>query len=78
MKLSYDPKYNIAYIALREKTEAVETLHISDELNIDIGGDGKIYGIELLNAAQQLQAGKNLPLTVTNETAGIHHEIPLN
>ena len=35
MKIIYDPKYNIAYIQLREKIKDVETLKISDEVNID-------------------------------------------
>jgi len=56
MKLSYDARYNVAYIYLREKTAEVETIQISDELNVDLAPDGKIYGIELLNANEQLQA----------------------
>ena len=35
MQLTYDPRHNIAYIRLREKSDEVETLRISDELNID-------------------------------------------
>ena len=54
MKLTYDPKYNSGYIAFRDKTAQVQTLHISDELNIDMAPDGTIYGIELLNANEQL------------------------
>ena len=50
MKLTYDPRYNIAYLQLHEKTAQVETLHISDKLNIDLAPDGTVYGIELLNA----------------------------
>lgn len=76
MKLSYDPRYNIAYIALRSKTEAVETLRISDELHIDIGMDGKIYGIELLSANQQLKQDDNV--TVVNEAIGKSQQIPLS
>jgi uncharacterized protein YuzE len=41
MKINYDPKYNIAYIQLREKSSEVENNKISDELNIDIAPDGK-------------------------------------
>ncbi len=55
MKLSFDPRYNIAYLHLREKTIGVETIRISDELNIDLSPDGKIFGIEFLNANEQLQ-----------------------
>ena len=27
MKLTYDPRYNIAYLRLHEKTEQIETIH---------------------------------------------------
>jgi len=54
MKLTYDPKYNVAYIHLRDKAAEVETIHLSDELKVDIAPDGTVYGIELLNANEQL------------------------
>jgi uncharacterized protein YuzE len=53
MKLTYDPRYNIAYIRLLEKKAQVETIQVSDELNIDIAPDGRVYGIELLNCARR-------------------------
>lgn len=54
MKLSYDSKANIAYVRFHEKRGTVTTLKISDEVNIDLAADGSIYGIELLNANEQL------------------------
>ena len=39
MKLTYDPRYNIAYIRFGEKTAEVETIRISEELNIDLAPD---------------------------------------
>jgi len=36
MKISFDPKYNIAYVAFKDKTGQVNTIKISDEVNIDI------------------------------------------
>lgn len=77
MQLTYDPRYNIAYLRLHEKTEQVETLHISDEINIDIAPDGTVYGIELLNANVQLRAGDQGKLIVINEALGERQEIPL-
>jgi len=56
VKLTYDPRYNIAYIHLRDKPVEVETIHLSDEVKVDIAPDGTVYGIELLNANQQLGA----------------------
>ena len=57
MKLTYDRKHNIAYLRLRPEGTDVETVRVSDELNIDIAPDGSVYGIELLNANEQLRAG---------------------
>jgi uncharacterized protein YuzE len=36
MKLSYDPKYNVAYIQLRPKKGKVKTVVVSEELNVDV------------------------------------------
>ena len=77
MKLTYDPRYNIAYIRLLEKKAQVETLQVSDELNIDIAPDWRVYGIELLNANKQLRAQDGGRLVVRNEAAGEEHELPL-
>lgn len=54
MKLTYDPRCNVAYIRLREAQAQVDTVHLSDELKIDLAPDGTVYGIELLNANEQL------------------------
>ncbi len=70
MKLTYDPRYNVAYLSLREKTEQVETIRVSDELNIDLAPDGTVYGIELLNANVQLGTGNGDSFTVVNEASG--------
>jgi uncharacterized protein YuzE len=42
MKLTYDSRYNVAYLRLQEKTAEVETIRISDELNVDIAPDGTV------------------------------------
>ncbi|MGH6899023.1 MAG: DUF2283 domain-containing protein [Geminicoccaceae bacterium] len=64
MKLSYDPRHNVAYIRLCGNTEQVETIRVSDELNVDLAPDGTVYGIELLNANEQLRAADNGRLVV--------------
>jgi uncharacterized protein YuzE len=73
VKLSYDPKANIAYLRFHEKQRTVTTLKISDALNIDIAPDGTIYGIEFLNANEQL-AEDHGKLVI--EAAGRRQEIP--
>lgn len=77
MKLTYDPRYNIAYIRLHEKNVEVETIRVSDELNVDIAPDGTVYGIELLNANEQLRSEDQGNLVVVNEAVGERREISL-
>ena len=76
MQLSYDPQRNIAYLRLREAAGAqVETIRLSDEINVDLAPDGSVYGIELLNANVQLREadGGNLVLELADQRL----EVPL-
>ncbi len=77
MRITYDPKQNIAYIRLQEKRAEVETIRISDELNVDISPDGAVYGIELLNAKTQLFSLDQGKLVIINEAQGGIQEINL-
>ncbi len=77
MQLTYDPRHNIAYLRLQEKIDQVETIRVSEELHIDLAPDGTVYGIELLNANQQLHAEDRGKLVVINEAAGDRQEIDL-
>jgi len=77
MKLSYEYRYNIAYIQLREKPAEVETIRISDELSIDLSADGKIYGIELLNANEQLQIMEGGEFILTDESTHKTVKLPI-
>jgi uncharacterized protein YuzE len=70
MRISYDPKYNIAYIAFRSKRKVAKTLPLSDQLNVDIAPDGTVYGIELLDAKSQLHMTKQNAFTVVNDATG--------
>lgn len=67
MKLTYDPAHNIAYLRLHEKKGAVDTIRVSDELNVDMAPDGTVYGIELLNANEQLQTESNGSLVMVSQ-----------
>jgi uncharacterized protein YuzE len=77
MRFTYDRRYNIAYIRFHEKRPDVEAIRISDELIVDIAPDGKVYGIELLNANEQLQREDMGGLVVINEATGERTELPL-
>jgi uncharacterized protein YuzE len=70
MKLTYHPKYNVAYIALRDKPDQVETINLSEDVKVDLAPDGTIYGIELLNANTQLAGDSGPELVVINQASG--------
>ena len=78
MKLSYDRDRNVAYLRLRPKGSQIETIRVSDELNVDIAPDGSVYGIELLNANEQLRAGDDGKLVLVDETDGREFSLPLS
>lgn len=77
MKLTYDPKHNIAYIRLYEKRATVDTIRLSDAVNIDIAPDGTVFGIELLNANEQLQAEDGGRVIIVNKSAGKKQAVAL-
>jgi len=77
MRFTYDPRYNIAYIRFQEKRAEVETIRISDELVVDMAPDGTIYGVELLNANEQLRREDTGKLLGINAATGERVELPL-
>lgn len=78
MIFSYDARYNIAYIRFQPKSSDIESIKISDELVVDIAPDGTVYGIELLNANEQLRRGDMGKFLVVNEATGQQVDIPLS
>jgi len=77
MRFTYDPRYNIAYIRFQQKRDDVEAIRVSDELIVDVAPDGKIYGIELLNANEQLGYEDSGKLLLINEATNDRAELPL-
>ncbi len=77
MRFTYDPRYNIAYIRFQAKQADVESIRLSDELVVDMASDGTVYGIELLNANEQLQREDTGKLLFVNEATNEQAELPL-
>ncbi|MGE5597069.1 MAG: DUF2283 domain-containing protein [Hyphomicrobiales bacterium] len=70
MKVGYDPRYNIAYIALQTGETEVETISLSDLVNVDLAPDGSVFGIELMNANEQLGLNGDAEVLFQNEANG--------
>ncbi len=77
MRFSYDPRHNIAYIQFQNRQAEVESIRVSDELIVDMAPDGTIYGIELLNANEQLTREEANVFEVINQETGQRLEFPL-
>jgi len=79
MRFSYDPRYNIGYICFKDKTgHEVKNVKVSEGVVLDIAPDGTLYGIELLNANEQLQGDdRQQILSLINEATGEQKDIPL-
>lgn len=64
MKISYDPEADAAYLYLVDvielgsavRTVTVDTDEIDGMINIDFSTDGKVLGIEFLDASKKLPA----------------------
>ena len=78
MKLTYDRKHNIAYLRSRPKGSGVETIRVSEELNVDIAPDGTVYGIELLNANEQLRAADGGQLVLVDQAEAREIRVPFS
>ena len=52
MKITYDPEVDALYIRFREAT--VTTQHLGDGLAADYDAEGRLAGIEILDAAKRL------------------------
>lgn len=57
MKIEYDKDANAAYIYIVENIavdEAVKTIELNDNIILDFDKNGKLLGIEVLNASKVL------------------------
>lgn len=78
MKLTYDPKFNVAYLRFLPKSTDVESVHVADDLNVDIAADGSVYGIEFLNPNEQFRDAELGRLVFQTASGEREIEIPLD
>lgn len=59
MKIDFDKEADAAYIYFKEirSGEVVSTVSLNEVVNIDLDSDGKVIGIEILDASQNLPVG---------------------
>ena len=63
MKISYDKAVDALYIRLLDGDYECRTVHLSDEISINLGPKDELVGIEILDAKEMLGKG-SLPKIV--------------
>ncbi len=53
MKITYDPEVDVLYIQFLDTT--VTTKHVDEGIAVDYDAEGRIAGIEILDALKRLQ-----------------------
>ncbi len=66
MKISYDKNVDALYFQFNDNSPD-GVVEIRDEINLDISTDGKIIGIEILNASQKIDLHTILTYTLDEE-----------
>ncbi|MCL5292351.1 MAG: DUF2283 domain-containing protein [Actinobacteria bacterium] len=69
MKLSYDATYDVLYIKFGDGVEQVVSKAVDDDITIDFDKEGKIAGIEVLDASKHIDMRKLLPVQVDKKAA---------
>lgn len=64
MKITYDAKYDVLYLALADESGEVTTERVNEDVAIDFDGQGRIVGIEVLGASRRLNLTSLLPVSV--------------
>lgn len=52
MKIRYDPQVDALDIRFVEAQVACETVHLSDQVALDFGPDGRLVAVEILDASE--------------------------
>ena len=61
MKITYDAQADAAYIYLTDKVKSLDTRHVDEDIALDFDGDGRLVGVEVLDAYERLDMDQLLP-----------------
>jgi len=68
MRIEFDKEADAAYIYFKEigNGEVAETITLNDSVNVDLDKNGKVLGIEILDASEHLPSSSFKSLVATN------------
>lgn len=64
MQVTYNSITDLLYIRMDPESHQVTNKRISEEIVLDLGEDGKIVGIEILDASKLLNLSSVLPISI--------------
>jgi uncharacterized protein YuzE len=63
MNISYNDQTDLLYIRMADSKQDVVNQRVTDDVVLDIGTEGKIIGIEILDASKNIHLDSVLPVT---------------
>ena len=73
MQILYDSKTDLLCLRLDERKQQIMNTRLSEDIVLDIGGDDKIVGIEIIDASKHLNLETLLPLHYEMASLRHHH-----
>ncbi|HMW07203.1 MAG TPA: DUF2283 domain-containing protein [Leptospiraceae bacterium] len=64
MQVTYDSTTDLLYIRIDSASHQITNKRITDDIVLDLGEDGKIVGIEILDASKQVNLSSLLPISI--------------
>lgn len=61
MKIYYDDQKDLLYLRFDERPQEVENQRLTEDIVLDIGNEGRIVGIEILDASRHVRLESILP-----------------
>jgi uncharacterized protein YuzE len=62
MTIHYDSKTDLLYLRIESSPQEVINKKVSEEMVLDIGENGKIIGIEIMDASKHVNLEKLMPI----------------
>ncbi|GBC95883.1 hypothetical protein HRbin16_01681 [bacterium HR16] len=62
MQIVYDARNDLLYLRLDDRQQPVVNERVSEDIVLDIGEEGRIVGIEILDASHRVNLERLLPV----------------
>lgn len=72
MRIIYNDRTDLLYIRLDETKQDVINRRVSEDVVLDIGKDGKVVGIEILDASKHVNLESLLPVKYEVPGKAVH------